>query len=45
MIGSLLKKIFGTANERELKRIQVYVDQINSFEGDISGLTDEALLA
>jgi len=45
MIGSLLKKIFGTANERELKRIQVYVDQINSFEGDISGLADDALRA
>ena len=45
MIGSLLKKIFGTANERELKRIQVYVDQINSFEGEISGLADGALRA
>ncbi len=45
MIGSLLKKIFGTANERELKRIQVYVDQINSFEGEVSGLADGALRA
>ncbi|HUI46973.1 MAG TPA: preprotein translocase subunit SecA [Nitrospirota bacterium] len=45
MIGSLLKKIFGTANERELKRIQVYVDRINSFEGEISGLSDDALRA
>jgi len=45
MIGPILKKIFGTANERELKRIQVYVDEINSFEGEISGLADDALRA
>ncbi len=45
MIGSLLKKIFGTANDRELKRIQVHIDRINSFEGEISKLTDEALRA
>ncbi len=45
MIGSLLKKIFGTANDRELKRIQVQIDRINSLEGDISNLTDEALRA
>ncbi len=43
MIGMLVKKIFGTANERELKRIQIYVDRINSLEAEVSGLADEAL--
>ncbi len=43
MISSLLKKVFGTANERELKRIQVLVDQINALEDGISSLSDAAL--
>ena len=45
MIGSILKKIFGTANERELKRIQVLVDEINALESGISSLADAALRA
>jgi preprotein translocase subunit SecA len=45
MIGTILKKIFGTANERELKRIQTVVEQINAFEGAVSSLTDDALRA
>ena len=32
MIGNLIKKIVGTKNERELKRIQPLVEQANSFE-------------
>ncbi len=30
MIGTILKKIFGTKNDRELKRIQSLVDKINA---------------
>ncbi len=45
MIGSILKKVFGTANERELKRLQVVVDQINALEPDISRLSDTDLRA
>ena len=45
MIGSILKKVFGTANERELKRIQVLVDKINALESGIAGLADAALRA
>ncbi len=45
MIGTVLKKIFGTRNERELKRIQVIVDRINSLEAGIAALGDEALNA
>ncbi len=43
MFGTLLKKIFGTANERELKRIQFLVDRTNAFEPGISGLADADL--
>ena len=45
MIGTLLKKVFGTANERELKRIQVVVDEINALEPGISRLSDAELKA
>jgi len=45
MIGSILKKILGTKNDRELKRIQVLVDAINAFEPAISALTDQELRA
>jgi len=45
MIGTILKKIFGTANERELKRIQGLVDEINALEQGSAGLTDAALRA
>jgi preprotein translocase subunit SecA len=40
MIGSLLSKVFGTKNERELKRLWPYVEQVNSFEPKISGMSD-----
>ena len=43
MIGNLLKKIFGSKNERELKRLQPSVDQINSFEPKIKGLSNNQL--
>ncbi len=45
MIGSILKKILGTRNDRELKRIQVLVDAINAFELAIAALTDQELRA
>lgn len=37
------KKIIGTRNEREIKRLDEIVDQINSLESSISSLTDSAL--
>jgi len=45
MITQLLAKIFGTANERKIKRLQPIVDQINSFEPEMLKLTDEQLSA
>jgi preprotein translocase subunit SecA len=45
MIGNLIKKIVGSKNERELKRIQPLVYQINQMEAKISPLTDDQLRA
>jgi len=42
-VQTLLKKIFGTKNERELKRLWPMVETINSFETRISGLSDSEL--
>lgn len=42
MLG-LVKKIFGDANEREIKRLSKTVEQINALEPQISALSDEAL--
>ncbi len=43
MIGNLLKKVFGSKNERELKKLQPIVDQINSLEPKIKELSDNDL--
>jgi preprotein translocase subunit SecA len=42
MVVSLLKKVFGTRNDREVKRIKVIADQANTFESSIKELNDEA---
>ncbi|MDO8525342.1 MAG: preprotein translocase subunit SecA, partial [Candidatus Omnitrophota bacterium] len=40
MINYILKKIIGTQNERALRPLRAIVEQINSFEPRISGLSD-----
>ncbi len=45
MIGSILKKIVGSKNDRELKRLQQAVEQINALEPEIQALSDSALIA
>jgi len=45
MIGAVLKKIFGSQNERNLKRIVPLVDEVNDFEPSIEKLSDEQLKA
>ena len=45
MIGSLIKKIVGSKNERELRRIQPLVEKINQLEPEISPLSDDQLRA
>jgi preprotein translocase subunit SecA len=43
MIGSFIKKIVGSKNERELKRIQPMVQRINQIEPQILPLSNEEL--
>src|SRR6056300_1809694 len=45
MITKTLKKIFGTRNDRELKRIGKIVKRINALEEEFSALDDAALCA
>ena len=45
MINKAIAKIFGTSNEREIKRLMPGVAQINAFEPQIKQLTDEQLRA
>ena len=37
MLGTLLAKVIGTQNERELKRLRPLVDQVNALEPSITG--------
>lgn len=45
MITTILAKIFGTKNERDLRRMQPVVDQINALEPSIASLNDVQLAA
>ena len=43
MFSPLLKKLFGSKNERELKRMRKMVNAINAHEETLNGLSDEQL--
>ncbi|MFG1491176.1 preprotein translocase subunit SecA, partial [Oceanospirillum sp. HFRX-1_2] len=45
MVASLLKKIVGSKNDRELKRLRKTVNVINGLEDQIKSLTNEELQA
>ena len=45
MINTLLGKVFGTKNEREVKRLQPRVGAINAFEPEMQKLSDDQLRA
>ena len=45
MFGKFATKIFGSRNQRNLKRMSRMVDQINSLEEQIAGLDDSGLAA
>ncbi len=45
MIAGVFKKIFGSKNDRELKRMGKLVSQINQLEDEYTGLDDSALQA
>src|SRR3954468_14946743 len=43
MIDTLLAKVVGTQNDRDLKRLRPLVAQVNALEPGIKALSDEAL--
>ncbi|MBA6412952.1 preprotein translocase subunit SecA [Parahaliea sp. F7430] len=45
MLSKALKKVFGTRNDRELKRMRKVVKQINGLEESMQALSDEQLQA
>lgn len=45
MLSDLLKKIVGTKNDRELKRLSLLLNEVNYFEPAMMSLTDEELRA
>ena len=45
MFGKVIKGVFGSKNERELKRMAPLVDKINSLEPDFQSLSDAELQA
>ncbi|MGB2717167.1 MAG: preprotein translocase subunit SecA [Vicinamibacterales bacterium] len=45
LVDTLLAKVIGTANDRELKRMRPFVAEINSKEPDTQRLSDEQLRA
>ena len=45
MVGWILKKILGSKNQRELKRLAPMVRRINEFDEQFKSLSDDALVA
>ena len=43
MIASFLTKVFGSKNERELKKLQPLVERINALEPDVQSMSDDRL--
>src|SRR5574344_1687544 len=43
MIGYLFKKVFGTKNDREVKKLRGLVKKINDLEESFQSLSEEAL--
>src|SRR5258705_11060956 len=45
MFAGLARKLFGSANERQIKGYRPRVDEINALEKELEALSDEALRA
>ncbi|CAA0083923.1 Protein translocase subunit SecA [BD1-7 clade bacterium] len=45
MLTNIVKKVFGTSNDREVKRMRKTVAVINGFEEELNALSDEQLQA
>src|SRR5919204_5895625 len=44
-LGAIASKVFGSSNDRKLKKYGPIVDKINSLEPETAALSDEALRA
>ncbi len=44
-IGSIARKVFGTANDRKVKSVRPLVEKINALEPEFAALSDEGLKA
>ncbi len=42
-LGTLAKKVFGTANDRKIKAVHPLVEKINALEPEVRALTDDGL--
>jgi preprotein translocase subunit SecA len=45
MIGALARKLFGSSNDRQIRKYQPRIDEIGALEGELAGLSDDALRA
>ncbi|WP_290649436.1 preprotein translocase subunit SecA [Aquisalimonas sp.] len=45
MLGAIAKKVFGSRNDRQIRRHWKIVEQINALEPEVQGLGDDALRA
>src|SRR5687767_8534124 len=45
MLGAVARKLFGSANDRRVRKYQPRVDEINSLEKELEALSDDALRA
>src|SRR5664280_1332345 len=43
MLGNILKKVVGTKNDRELKRLAILLDEVNNYEPEMMSLSDAEL--
>ena len=44
-MGNFLKKLFGSSNDAEIKRLRKNLDKVNALEAEIHALSDEELQA
>jgi len=45
MLGVIARKIFGSANDREVKALRATVEQVNALEPEVEKLSDDELRA
>ena len=43
-IGSIAKKVFGSANDRKVKSVRPLVEKINALEAEYQALSDEGII-